>query len=94
MRRSAWPTGIDVVVAEATVRFLAPLRFDDELRDPADDHADGVELDDVAIVLDRDGETLAAAELRQVFVDRRTGEKTAIPVDVRPELERYATEPA
>ena len=85
---------IDLVVAEATVRFLAPLLNDDRFELRLTIPRLGTTSMDVEIEFDRDGETLAAAELRQVFVDRRTGEKMAIPDDVRSELERYATEPA
>jgi acyl-CoA thioesterase FadM len=42
------------------------------------------------IAFDRDGEAVAEAELAQVFIDADSGEKVAIPDDVREALERYA----
>jgi acyl-CoA thioester hydrolase len=71
--------GVDMVLAEARVRFLRPARFDDEL--------------ELAVVVThlgrtsfvtrhtagRDGETIAECELRHVLVERDTGIKTPLP---------------
>ena len=38
--------GVDMVVAEATIRYLAPLRFDDEIEVVARDHPPRRHLDD------------------------------------------------
>jgi acyl-CoA thioester hydrolase len=71
--------GVDMVLAEARLRFLRPARFDDEL-----------ELAVVVVHLGRTsfrtrhtagraGALLAEAELRHVLVDRKTGVKTPLP---------------
>jgi acyl-CoA thioester hydrolase len=81
--------GLDLVVAEANVRYLAPARFDDEL--------------DVALTLERIGNTaiteryevtragtaVAEGRVRHVFVDLTEGRKREIPDEVRGTLERY-----
>ena len=71
--------GVDMVLAEARLRFFKPARFDDEL-----------ELAVVVTHLGRTsfqtrhtasigGELVAEAELRHVLVDRRTVAKTPLP---------------
>jgi acyl-CoA thioester hydrolase len=71
--------GVDMVLAEARLRFLRPARFDDEL-----------ELAVVVTHLGRtsfrtrhtaglDGERIAECELRHVLVERHTGAKTPLP---------------
>ncbi len=86
--------GIDVVVAESGVRYLAPAHFDDEL--------------EVAIVLDppttssltsrftvRRGEApISTGFLRHVCVDARTLTKRPWPDDVRAALLPYVVEAA
>lgn len=71
--------GVDMVLAEARVRFRRPARFDDEL--------------ELAVVVTRLGRTsfatrhtatcsselVAEGELRHVLVDRRTVAKTPLP---------------
>jgi len=71
--------GVDMVLAEARLRFLRPARFDDEL--------------ELAIVVthlgrtsfisrhtaSREGELIAECELRHVLVERGTGTKTPLP---------------
>src|SRR5437764_10993223 len=71
--------GIDMVVAEAQLRFTGAARFDDELTlSVALTH-----LGNTSFVTDhsisRDGETLVEGMLRHVLVDRETLRKTAIP---------------
>lgn len=94
--------GIDMVLAEARLRFHRPARFDDELR--------------VAVAITRMGTTsivtrhwlepaggaeggtdggaaaapLAVGELRHVLVDLRTLAKTPIPDWARERLERWS----
>jgi acyl-CoA thioester hydrolase len=82
--------GLDVVVAEARIRFLAPLRSDDEFEMRLTVATLGTSSMTLEIVLDRDGETVAEAELAQVFIDTESGDKVAIPGDVREALERHA----
>jgi acyl-CoA thioester hydrolase len=87
--------GADLVVAEATVRFRAPARFDDEL----DLTARVARLGNTALTthmtVERaaDGALLAEGELRHVCVDPASGAKQPIPDEIRRGLEPYA-EPA
>lgn len=81
---------IDLVVAEVGIRYLAPVRFDEEV--------------DLALTVARLGTTsmisairvvgaagtAAEGELRHVFVRYGTSEKTPIPEDVRAALSAYA----
>jgi acyl-CoA thioester hydrolase len=82
--------GLDSVVAEASARFLAPARFDDEVA--------------IALTLTRLGTTgmttavsasvgdavCVEGVLRHVIVDGTTKAKAPIPDDVRAGLGRYA----
>ena len=81
-------SGVDIVVAEATVRYLAPLRFDEEI----DLVVRGVRLGTTSITtelaVERSGEPAAEGQLRHVFVDT-TGKPTAIPDGVRAGLEPH-----
>lgn len=82
--------GVDLVVAEAQVRYRTPARFDDlldvELRVPRL----GTTSMTLAFALSRAGEEVASGELRYVFVDARSWEKTPIPGAVRDLLAPYA----
>ncbi len=85
--------GLDSVVAEASARFLAPARFDDEVA--------------VALTLTRLGTTglttsvcasvgdvvCVEGVLRHVIVAAATRAKAPIPDDVRAGLARYAAAP-
>ena len=84
--------GTDAVVAEAKIRYRASARFDDEvdlvaqvLRLGTTSSVTGVRAERA-----RDGELLAEAELRHVFIDSRTAEKKEIPDDVRAGLGRFS----
>ncbi len=71
--------GVDIVVAEAQLRFFSPARFDDELLLEV-----GIRhLGNTSIVsghhCHRDGELLVDASIRHVLVDRQTLGKTSIP---------------
>jgi acyl-CoA thioester hydrolase len=82
--------GIDMVVAEASVRYLAPLRFDEEF----DVRVSVARLGRTSIVstmaIERDGDIVAEGELRHVFIATSNGVKAPIPERVRAALERYA----
>ncbi|MGH2908533.1 MAG: acyl-CoA thioesterase, partial [Solirubrobacteraceae bacterium] len=73
--------GVDVVVAEARVRFRAPARFDEEL----DIAVTVAHLGTTSMTLHdeitraADGAPVADVELRYVWVARAGGEKTAVP---------------
>jgi acyl-CoA thioester hydrolase len=83
--------GVDVVVGEARVRYRAPLRFDEEFDLVVTIPSFGTTSMTTAIAVERDGELCAEGDLRQVFVDVETGEKTPIPGAIREALEPYAT---
>jgi len=83
--------GVDLVVAEATVRYRASLRFDDIFELRATITRLGSTSTTIAISIDRDGETVAEGEMRHVFVSRGTAAKTEIPDSIRESLAPYAT---
>ena len=82
--------GVDMVVAEARVRYRAPLRFDDEFEVQATIAKLGETSMETEIALVRDGETVAEGDLRHVFIESGGGAKAPIPDAIRSGLERYA----
>ncbi|RKT88396.1 acyl-CoA thioester hydrolase [Saccharopolyspora antimicrobica] len=78
--------GVDLVVAETRLRYRAPARFDDEL----DISLPVTHLGTTSLVISpqfhRDGRLLTDGEVRHVFVDPATGQKTPIPEDLRSAL--------
>lgn len=82
--------GVDVVVAEARVRFRAPARFDEEL-DVAVTVAHlgttSMTLHD-EIARTADGAPVAEVEVRYVWIERSTGAKTPLPDWAREPLGR------
>lgn len=82
--------GTDMVVAEASVRYLAPLRFDEEFDVVAAVKQMGTTSLITAMAVERGGERIAEGELRHVFIDPEGGDKTPIPDDIRAALERYS----
>jgi acyl-CoA thioester hydrolase len=87
-------SGTDVMVAEATLRYRESARFDDEVdvvmwvtRLGTTSVISGYTLERAA-----DGVLLVEGELRQVFVDGSTYEKSAMPDPVREGLDRYRME--
>jgi acyl-CoA thioester hydrolase len=81
--------GHDLVVAEATVRFRSPLRFDDEFDGVASISNLGETSFSVAISLERDGEVCAEGENRYVFVESGGGGKAPIPDRLRKAMEPF-----
>ena len=81
--------GADLVVAEASARFLAPGRFEDEL----DLAWTIVKLGNTSMTsridVMRDGEKLVEGQIRHVFVTPNLGSKTPIPDAVRERLAEY-----
>ena len=82
--------GVDMVVAEARITYLTPLRFDDEVEAlVAVSH-----LGNTSVVIgtgfERDGEAVAEVEVRYVVVDPESHRKTPIPDAARETLERYS----
>jgi acyl-CoA thioester hydrolase len=81
--------GVDMVVAEATVRYLAPLRFDEEFEVVVSVASMGTTSIVTAPACERDGQRVAEGEIRHVFIAVDGGEKTAIPENVRTALQPY-----
>jgi acyl-CoA thioester hydrolase len=71
--------GVDVVVAEANLRFRAPARFDDVIAVGARVASFGTTSVTLEMDIRRDGELLVEGWLRQVFVDAKTWAKTEVP---------------
>jgi acyl-CoA thioester hydrolase len=75
--------GVDMVVAEANLRYLAACRFEDDLVVSAFVAHVGT----TSVVLDfeihRETERVAVGKLRYVFVDPKTVTKTPPPPEVR-----------
>jgi acyl-CoA thioester hydrolase len=82
--------GIDMVVAEASVRYLVPLRFDEEFDVRVSVDKLGTTSLVSAMAIEREGDVVAEGELRHVFIASSNGEKAPIPERVRAALERYA----
>jgi acyl-CoA thioester hydrolase len=82
--------GVDLVVAEANVRYLAPARFDDELHIAATIEKLGTTSMTTRFDISRRDDEIAVGHLRHVFVRLSEGTKTPIPDAVRATLERYA----
>jgi acyl-CoA thioester hydrolase len=84
-------TGVDMVVAQSTLRYLAPARFDDEVDVEATVTRLGTTGMTMALKIVRGEETLTDAELRYVFVRAKEGGKAPIPDSVRAALEPWST---
>jgi len=87
--RAMLDRGIDIVLAEAQVRFLAPARFDDELAlSVAVTH-----LGETSILTRHEArcgpDVVVDGDLRHVLVDLKTLTKTPIPDWAREGLERF-----
>jgi acyl-CoA thioester hydrolase len=86
--------GVDIVVAEARVRFRAAARFDDEVTV----ELSIVHLGTTSLATEyrflRDDQLLAEVEMRHVFVTVGTAEKTPIPAWAREGLAPWTTVPA
>jgi acyl-CoA thioester hydrolase len=82
--------GVDMVVAEARLRYLAPLRFDDEFEGRARIARLGETSMQAAIELVRDSEPVVEGELRYVFIEAGGGAKQPIPESIREALSVYA----
>jgi acyl-CoA thioester hydrolase len=81
--------GIDMVVAEATIRYLAPLRFDDVFEVVARIVRLGETSMTTELVVENGGEPAAEGQLRHVFVDPAGGAKQPIPDQIRDRLSAY-----
>ena len=86
--------GLDMVVAEANIRYLASLGFDDE----AELIIRSINLGNTSmnseLTIARAGEPVAEGKLRHVFVKTDGSGTAPMPQAVRTGLARYATPPA
>lgn len=84
--------GIDAVVAETNVKFLAPARYDDVLTLSCRVRRLGRTAITTDIDVLRDSEKLVEGWLRHVCVSRETWDKTELPAWVRDGLRPWALE--
>jgi acyl-CoA thioester hydrolase len=84
--------GIDLLVAEAQIRYLASARFDDEVEIVAAITRLGTSSMTMELTVGRtaDGVLLAEGQLRHVFVRPDNFEKREMPPEVREGLARFA----
>jgi acyl-CoA thioester hydrolase len=84
--------GIDLVVAEAGIRYRVSARFDEEIELKAMISRLGTTSMTMDLTAERvgDGALLAEGELRHVFVDPQTFQKREMPEQVRQQLSRFA----
>ncbi len=80
-------TGVDTVVGEVNMRFLAPGRFDDLLRIEGGFDGLGTTSTTLKLRFRRGADLLVEADVRYVFVDLESWEKAPIPDVVRKGLE-------
>lgn len=85
-------SGIDLLVGEANVRYLAPARFDDELEIEVRVVRLGTTGMTSELTIRREREAITEGRLRHVFVTAGAGEKTPIPESVRKALTPYVSE--
>src|SRR3982751_667975 len=83
--------GVDMVVAEARIRYLAALRFDDEFEVQAQMSRIGSTSMTTQLKLLRGDESVVEGELRHVFIEAGGGETAPIPEAIRAGLAAYAT---
>ena len=81
--------GVDVVVAEANLKFLAPARFDQEIEVALTIERLGNTSMEISSLISSDGEELVTAELRYVFVDIASWKKTPIPGQIRETMAKF-----
>ena len=84
--------GIDLVVAEAGIRYRSAARFDEEIEVRAVVSGLGTTSMTLDLTVERveDGALIAEGELRHVFVDPDTFQKREMPELVRDRLRRFA----
>jgi len=92
--RAIHERGIDVVVAEAQLRFHAPARFEEELTLEIAVARLGTTGITTTHRIAREDELLVDGMLRHVMVDLKTLIKTPIPDWLRQQLEPWTVEPA
>ena len=81
--------GVDVVVAEAALRFRAPARYDDEISLLIAVARLGTTSVTTGFEIVRGDDRLLEGTMRHVCVDARTWRKTELPDWIRSGLERF-----
>ena len=81
--------GLEMVVAEASARYLAPAHFDEELDIELAPGRLGTSSLTIQLVVKQAETVIAEGELRYVFVKGKTRKKHAVPAEVRAALEPY-----
>jgi acyl-CoA thioester hydrolase len=81
--------GIDMVVAETTLRFLGSAGFDDELDLEVQVTRLGVTSLGTSLKVRKGDAVIVKGSMRYVFVDRSTKTKTPIPAPLHKELEPF-----
>jgi acyl-CoA thioester hydrolase len=84
--------GLEMVVAEASARYLAPAHFDEELDIELTPGRLGDSSLTIQLVVKRAETVIVEGELRYVFVHGKTRKKDAIPAEVRTALEPYLSQ--
>jgi YbgC/YbaW family acyl-CoA thioester hydrolase len=82
--------GADLMVVEATARYLAPARFDDQLEIGAGFSRLGTTSIQTRLLVRRNGEAVVTeGDVSHVFIDPETQQKREPPPEIRSALERY-----
>ncbi len=81
--------GVDVVVAEANLKFVGPARFDDEIEVAITVERLGNTAMEVSALISLEGKDLVFGELRYVFVDIESWKKTPIPGQIRETMAKF-----
>ena len=92
--RAMLAAGTDMVVAEASVRFLGPAGFDDEIDFDVSVTRLGNTAVSTHIQASVRGAPVAAGDMRHVFVDPETKAKMPMPEHVREALTPLVAAPA
>lgn len=78
--------GVEVVVAEANVKYLAPVRFDDPLAIVVESVDLGTTSMTWHLVINREGEKVCEGRIRNVFISPTDWKPVTIPDAVRERL--------
>jgi len=75
--------GVDVVVAEANVKYLAPVRFDETLNITIESVDLGTTSMTWNLAITRDGKRVTEGHIRNVFISPETWKPVEMPAAVR-----------
>lgn len=83
--------GVDMVVAEQRIRYLAPARFDELVDVEVSIDKLGTTSMLSSYTVSREGEQLVEGDFRHVFIEAATKAKAPIPDEVRGALASYGS---